>query len=302
MVISEHSDSDRSSSGHASTVTSAHAIITGGSSGIGLAIAQRLVVQGMNVTLIARDQARLQQAKATLEQVALDKTAVSLDPQSDTTADPDRPQVLILSADVSDREQATQATQSAIAQLGAPSQLITSAGVAQPGHFEQLSVDVFEQAMAVNYFGTLYCIQAVLPAMQQQGYGKIGLVSSGAGLIGLYGYSAYGASKFAVRGLAESLRGELKPMNISVSIAYPPDTDTPQLAAENLTKPAATKQITATASLWSADAVAKKIVDGMAKKQFEISPGHEIAILTRMHSLISPLLNRYFDGIVARTK
>ncbi|MEO1396814.1 MAG: SDR family oxidoreductase [Cyanobacteria bacterium J06634_5] len=285
-----------------SSVTSAHTIITGGSSGIGLAIAQHLVAQGMRVTLIARDQARLQQAKATLEQIDSEQTTSSSVKQPDKTARQDPPQVLTVSADVSDRAQATQAIQSAIAQFGPPSQLITSAGIAQPGHFEQLSVDVFEEAMAVNYFGTLYCIQAVLPAMQQQGYGKIALISSGAGLIGLYGYSAYGASKFAVRGLAESLRAEFKPMNISVSIAYPPDTDTPQLTAENLTKPAATKQITATASLWSAEAVAQKIVQGMAKGQFEISPGHEISILTRMHSLISPLLNRYFDRIVARSK
>ena len=180
-------------------MTSAHTIITGGSSGIGLAIAQHLVAQGMSVTLIAREQARLQQAKATLEQIDSEQTTSSSVKQPDKTAPKAPPQVLTVSADVSDRAQATQAIQSAIAQFGPPSQLITSAGIAQPGHFEQLSVDVFEEAMAVNYFGTLYCIQAVLPAMQQQGYGKIALISSGAGLIGLYGYSAYGASKFAVR-------------------------------------------------------------------------------------------------------
>ncbi|MEM9947768.1 MAG: SDR family oxidoreductase [Cyanobacteria bacterium P01_D01_bin.36] len=273
----------------------AHAIVTGGSSGIGLAIAQCLASQGMNLTLIARDQARLQQAKETLLQAAADTSDASDDAS-------ERPQVLTVPADVSDRTQATQSIQTAIAHFGTPAQLITSAGIAEPGHFQQLSADVFEQAMAINYFGTLYCIQAVLPAMQRQGHGKIGLISSGAALVGLYGYSAYGPSKFAVRGLAESLRAEFKPMNISVSIAYPPDTDTPQLATENLTKPAATKQITATAALWQADAVAQKIVRGMAKGQFEISPGHELAILTRMHSLISPLLNRYFDGIVARIK
>lgn len=117
--------------------------------------------------------------------------------------------------------------------------------------------------MATNYFGSLYCIKAALPAMQANSH--IVLVSSGAGLIGIYGYSAYSPSKFAVRGLAESLRGELK-VGVGISIIYPPDTDTPQLAEENKTKPPATKLITATAKVWSAEAVAKEIVKGIEKK------------------------------------
>lgn len=261
-----------------------HLIITGGSSGIGLAIARQAAREGAHVSIIARNWERLQLAQTTIEQAA---------------NRPDQ-KVLALSADVSDRAQAEQAIQTAIEQLGPPQQLITSAGIAYPGYFQDIPIEVFEQTMAINYFGTLFCIRAALPAMQQQRQGQIGIISSGVGLVGLYGYSAYGPSKFAVRGLAETLRAELKPMGIRVAIAYPPDTDTPQLIAENKTKPPATKQITATAKLWQAEDVAEVILKGMNRGKFEIAPGVELSILTRLHSLIAPALNQYFDRIVAR--
>ncbi|MEM8502454.1 MAG: SDR family oxidoreductase [Cyanobacteria bacterium P01_D01_bin.1] len=261
-----------------------HAIITGGSSGIGKAIALRLAQQGTNVSIISRSQAKLQSARAEIE--AARKT--------------DTQKVLTVVGDVGDRPQAEQAIKTALEQLGPPTLLITSAGIARPGHFQELPVEAFEQAISTNYLGTLYCIRAVLPVMEQQSTGHICLISSAAGLIGLYGYSAYGPSKFAVRGLAESLRAELKPMGIGVSIAYPPDTDTPQLVEENKTKPAATKQITATAKLWQPDEVAQAILAGIQKNKFEISPGTEIKILTRFHSLMAPLLNRYFDGFIRK--
>jgi len=261
-----------------------HAVITGGSSGIGRAIALQLAQQGAHVSIIARSLERLHQAQAEIEQARHSS----------------QQRVIALAADVSDRLQAEQAIQSSIEQSGSPDLLITCAGIAYPDYFQAIPIEIFEQTMAINYFGTLYCIRAALPAMEQRQSGRICMVSSGAGLIGIYGYSAYCPSKFAVRGLAETLRGELKPLGIRVSIAYPPDTETPQLVAENKTKPAVTKEITATADLWQADDVARTIIMGMEKGKFEIAPGLEISILTRLHSLISPLLNRYFDRIISR--
>lgn len=261
-----------------------HAIITGGSSGIGKAIALQLAQQGVNVSIISRDRTRLQLARTEIE--AARKT--------------DTQKVVVVAGDVSDRAQAERAIQTAIEQLGPPNLLITSAGIARPGRFQELPIEAFEQAIATNYFGTLYCIRAALPAMEQQSAAHICLVSSGAALVGLYGYSAYGPSKFAVRGLAESLRAELRPLDIGVSIVYPPDTDTPQLVEESKTKPAATKEITATAKTWKADDVAQVILKGIEQNQFEISPGIEIKVLTRLHSLIAPLLNRYFDRIIEK--
>jgi 3-dehydrosphinganine reductase len=259
-------------------------IITGGSSGIGKATAILLAQQGANLALIARDRQNLQAAKSEIE-------ALKLIPNQ---------KIIIFKADVANFNEITTIIQMAISELGGLDLLITSAGIAHPGYFSELSIEIFERTMAVNYFGSLYSIQAALPTLIAQKQGQIVLISSGAGSIGIYGYTAYSSSKFAVRGLAESLRGELKPKGIRVSIVYPPDTDTPQLAQENKTKPPETKAITATAATWTAEAVAQTILTGIERRQIEITPGLEMTVLNRWHSLLKPLLNWYFDKIITK--
>lgn len=259
-----------------------HAIVTGGSSGIGKAVAKLLAQQGANLTLIARDRPKLLQAQQEISTIKLNQSQ----------------QINIAIADVADRAFITSVIEEAIANLGAPILLITSAGIAHPGYFSEIPLEMFEQTMAVNYFGSLYSVKAVLPAMIERQQGQMVLISSAAGLIGVYGYSAYCPSKFAIRGLAESLRGELKPKGINLMVVYPPDTDTPQLAAENKIKPLETKKITASAKVLSAEAVAEEILRGVAKNKFAIAPGAELKILNRCHSLLSPALNWYFDKIV----
>lgn len=263
-----------------------HTIITGGSSGIGKAVAKLLAQQGANISLIARDRSKLEIARKEIQQAAIGS----------------QQQISIFVADVSIQQEIDAAIQKAIALLGAPDLLITSAGIAHPGYFAEIPIEVFEQTMAVNYFGSLYAVKAVLPSMEKEKTGNIVLISSGAGIIGIYGYTAYCPSKFALRGLAESLRGELKPKGIGVTIVYPPDTDTPQLAAENNIKPPETKKITATAKTWKAEAVAEEIIRGVKKGRFAIAPGTELTVLNRLHSLVSPLLNWYFDRIVKQVK
>ena len=258
-----------------------HAIVTGGSSGIGKAVAILLAIEGANLTLIARDDRKLAVAKEEIE-AAVDSCV----------------RVLTVSADVANRQEITTAIEQAIAQLGTPELLVTSAGMAHPGYFDRIPLEVFEQTMMVNYFGSLYSIKAVLPTMETNGRGNIVLISSGAGLIGIYGYSAYCPSKFALRGLAESLRGELKPKGIGMTIVYPPDTDTPQLAAENKIKPPETQKITATAKTWTPQAVAQQILRGVEQNKFAIAPGMELTILNKLHSLLAPVLNWHFDRLV----
>ncbi|MGD1875280.1 MAG: SDR family oxidoreductase [Mastigocoleus sp.] len=261
-----------------------HAIITGGSSGIGKATAIMLVKEGAHISIIARRQDILLAAKAEIE-------AARVYPEQ---------RIISVSASVEKLDQIKEAINTAIEQIGTPNLLITSAGIAHPGYFHELPLKVFKDTMAINYFGTLYAIKSVLPSMMQKQQGRIVIISSAAGLIGIYGYTPYSPSKFALRGLAESLRGELKNLGIHVSIVYPPDTDTPQLATENLTKPDETKLITGTAQTWSAENVARVILRGIKRKDFAITPGLEIKLLRVWHSLLAPIINWYFDLIVKK--
>jgi 3-dehydrosphinganine reductase len=258
-----------------------HAIISGGSSGIGLALAHRLAGEGWNLTLLARDVEKLRRAKLELEKAGA--------------------QVHAVSADVREAPSVTAAVNMAIEALGPPDLVVASAGIVIPGLFASLPPAAFGETMAINYHGAVHLVRAALPAMRARAGGRIVLVSSGAGLIGLYGYSAYAPSKFALRGLAEALRGELKPEGIGVSIVYPPDTDTPQLAEEIRNRPEITGKIAGGARLHSADEVAAAILKGVRRQSFTIAPGWEMSLLAPLHSLIGPLLQRFsFDKVIAR--
>lgn len=262
---------------------SRHALISGGSSGIGLALAHRLARKGWNLTLLARDPQRLQRAKATLK------------------AENGAVQVHLACADVRDSRAVAAATDDAVSALGTPDLVVTSAGIVIPGLFASLPPQAFEESMVINYHGTVHLLRAVLPFMRARQSGHVVLISSGAGLIGLYGYTAYAPSKFAVRGLAEALRGELKPEGICVSIVYPPDTDTPQLAEEIRVRPEITSKLARGARVHSADEVASAILKGVERGRFVIAPGWEMRALSRLHSLIGPLLQRFsFDPVIAR--
>ncbi|AKC83732.1 short-chain dehydrogenase [Verrucomicrobia bacterium IMCC26134] len=262
-----------------------HVFITGGSSGIGLSLAIQCAAAGARLSLLGRDPAKLSAASAAVR-----------------ARTPSTPEIVTLPADVSDECSLITALRSAEIVHGPIDILITSAGVARPGYFEEIPVSVFERTMAVNYFGTLYAIKAVVPGMRSRRRGAIVLISSGAGLVGLFGYTPYAPSKFALRGLAESLRAELKPAGIAVTIVYPPDTDTPQLIEENLTKPPETKALTAGGGLWTADDVARVTLAAVRRGRFSVTPGFQLTLLSCIHSMIAPILRWSFDGVATRAR
>jgi 3-dehydrosphinganine reductase len=262
-----------------------HAIISGGSSGIGLALGVRLAKRGFDLTLIARDAEKLSGARQQLES---------------QKADPGQ-RIAGVSLDVAKCDAVDDAMSTAIAERGPPELVIASAGIVVPGRFRELPLEAHQQTMAVNYFGTLYLVRATLPAMRAARHGRLVLISSGAALLGFYGYTAYAPSKFAVRGLAEALRSECKPDGVDVSVVYPPDTDTPQLHAEEKLRPEATRRIAGGSAVLSAGYVADAILRGIDRNRFVIAPGMQMAALARLHSLVGPILHRFwFDPIVAR--
>jgi 3-dehydrosphinganine reductase len=261
-----------------------HVILSGGSSGIGLALAKKLARIGYNISILARDGEKLKRACVDIEAAA--GRAVGVHSEM---------------VDVVNEGAVATAVESAIAKFGPPSLVVTSAGIVVPGTFSDLPSLAYSKTMEVNYLGTVNVVRAALPSMRRCGAGRLVLVSSGAGLIGLYGYSSYAPSKFALRGLAESLRAELRPEGIGVSIVYPPDTDTPQLREELKTRPEITSKIAGSARVYSADDVADAIIRGIQRSRFTIAPGWEMTILSRFHSLLGPFLNWYaFDPIIDR--
>ena len=149
--------------------------------------------------------------------------------------------------------------------------------------------------MEVNYFGVVWTTLSFLPHLRAQGHGTIAAVSSTLGLMGLYGYSAYAASKYAITGFCDCLRQDLLRDGIQVSVLFPADTDTPQLAEENKIKPATTKALAGNASLVSPEFVARYFLKQLARGRYHIIPGFENRSIVWMHHKL-PWLVRGFIG------
>jgi 3-dehydrosphinganine reductase len=260
-----------------------HAIITGGSSGIGKATAIMLAAEGAHISIIARDPARLSAAKAEIERARASETQ----------------RVGAYTADVSVSADIQRVIVAAIADNGAPDILITSAGMVEPGPMQDQPVEYYERSMQVNYLGTVYAVKAVLPDMIKRRRGHVVLISSGAGVLGFFGYTSYCPTKFALRGLGQALHSELNPHGIDVSVVYPADVDTPQLAYELKIRPEEANRIAGQAKPVQPEVVARSILNGIRRRRFAISSNLEVWLLVRLSGLIEPIMNRYMGRVVA---
>ncbi len=246
-------------------------LITGGSSGIGLALATRIAELGGDVVLVARREGPLAEAAEGIRKKS---------PGS---------KVETLAVDVADEAAVIEKVGAVVDRLQVH-HVFNNAGVVRPGRFLELESEHFRDMMRINYEGAVHVCRAVLPRMVERRAGHILNVSSMAGIIGIYGYTAYAASKFALAGFSQALRAELWPHGIQVSVCYPPDTDTPQLAFENQYKPAETKAIAGNVKTLRAEEVAEAMLKGMAAGEFDIVPG--------VDGKISALAHRIAPGLV----
>lgn len=192
-------------------------LITGASSGIGLATAVALGEAGHTVFATMRNPDRSAELR---DLIAKKKLPIS-----------------ILAMNVDSDESVDRAISTIRSQGSEIDVLVNNAGIERTGSVEELTLEDFRSTMETNYFGALRCIRAVLPVMRDKRHGCIINVSSVAGRIACSPLAAYSASKAALEALSEALAQELKPFNIRVAIVEPGIIDTAM--ARRIEKPVA---------------------------------------------------------------
>jgi NAD(P)-dependent dehydrogenase (short-subunit alcohol dehydrogenase family) len=176
-------------------------LVTGGSRGLGLVLARELASEGARLAIMARNREELKRAADDLRSRGAE--------------------VLAIKGDVGDRMQAQNAVRQTVERFGRLDVLVNDAGIIQSGPLEHMTLDDFEDAMAVHLWGPLYTTLAALPTMRRQGEGRIVNISSIGGKISVPHLLPYSASKFALAGLSDGLRAELARHNIRVTTVTP---------------------------------------------------------------------------------
>jgi len=176
-------------------------LITGGSRGLGLVVARQLADEGARLTLVARDAAELERARDELTSRGAD--------------------VLVVACDLSRRNEAERLVEHVVDRTGRLDVLINNAGVIQVGPIEHMTIADFEEAMAVHFWAPVHTTLAAVPIMRQQHGGRIVNVSSIGGRVGVPHLVPYCASKFALTGFSDAVRGELAKDGIAVTTVLP---------------------------------------------------------------------------------
>lgn len=176
-------------------------LITGSSRGLGLVMARQFAAEGAKIALCARSADDLEKARRELSNAGA--------------------RVIAVPCDVRHEQEVNQLVRQVEAELGPIDVLINNAGVIQVGPHENMNLQEYREAMDTHYWGPLYAMLAVLPEMKKRREGRIVNIASVGGKVSLPHMVPYSGSKFALVGLSEGLRAELKEYNIPVTTVNP---------------------------------------------------------------------------------
>lgn len=259
-----------------------NAIISGAASGIGKGLAKALAADGTNIVVLD-----LKAPKAAIDEIRAEcKT--------------ERQQVMPFEVDITDAPAVRAAVNKAVEELGMPDLAVNCAGVQYARNFAQIPDDKFAMVINVNLLGSRNFAVAVLPHMSSGC--QLGLLASMGGMVTLYGYSAYSASKFGVVGLGEVLRSEYKPLGVGVSIICPPEIPTPMVEEEKKNMHPVAAELKKTGGEVSLEELVPYTLDQMVNKKRElIIPGKEAQLTYHATRLIPrSVFNWYTDTVTKR--
>lgn len=249
-------------------------LITGASSGIGHALAVELARRGAKLALVAR-------RKEVLDDIVADTNSNRTDSRKDSIG------VLALPADVTDRESMRAVAENICSTFGQVDVLIANAGIGVTNDGAELDAEKLAEVIDVNVVGVANSVAAVVPEMVARGSGHLVVISSLAAYRGLPKSGAYCASKAAVSALFESLRLDLNPRGIDVTIIHPGFIKTPLTAGRQAQLP----------WLLEVDDAAKRIVGAIEARKKSYAFPWQLATIVRA-GMIMP--NFMYDWISRR--
>jgi NAD(P)-dependent dehydrogenase (short-subunit alcohol dehydrogenase family) len=252
------------------------AVVTGGASGIGLAVCREFATHGVRIAMLDMDDEALGKISKEFSEKGI-------------------PTLGIL-CDVTNEESCKTAMDKVLDEYGQIDILFNNAGITQRGVFEKTKTRVFRQVMEVNFFGSLYCTKAALPALIRA-KGIIIVNESIAGVAPLLGRTGYSASKHALHGMFTSLRCELRHKGVHVMIVCPGFIRTNlQTRALGFDGRITTREQTKVGSEDTPENVARQIIKGIEKKR----PILVLTFMGKLGYLVSRLSPGLYEHLMTR--
>lgn len=268
-----------------------HCYITGGSSGLGLALAEGLARKGADITIVARDVKKLEQA---VERIKAQTTSPTQ-------------KIIQISADLSQFKPSAKAYRRSIVRQDGrvPDYVFLCAGASKPKHFVEMGSEDFTWTLNATYLPALHTSSVALRTMIKQGIkgGRIVFVSSFLGYTTFVGYTGYSAGKYAIRGLADSLRSEVllyqKTHDLKIHLYTPAGILSPGYDEEEKTKPTVTKKIEEGDEPISPEKCVEVLLSGMDKGYYQITNDFITDLVRSQTRGAVPMNNTLWDIVLS---